>query len=101
MIQLVTLASPAADSSVAGPVVVAAICVGMTLFGLALILDVGSLRTRLVESRMKQNRDFPRLAKMLSEPKEADERRIQNLSLIVGGIALMGMAAWIFTIVRS
>lgn len=45
----------------ASPWLVAAISTALVLVGLSVVLDVGGLRTRTVNSRLEQEKDLPRL----------------------------------------
>ena len=45
----------------ASPWLVAAISTALVLVGLSVVLDLGGLRTRTVNSRLEQEKDLPRL----------------------------------------
>lgn len=97
--KLVVSLAAAASTEKAGPGVVAALSAVAVLFGLALVLDLGRVRTRLVEQRLRQHRDYPRLAKAFAAPDEDDERRTQHRWGIAGGLAfiVVGVAIiWIW-----
>jgi hypothetical protein len=79
------LVAATATTETAGPAVVAVVSLGLILFGLVVILDLGSARTRLVEQRIQQTRDHPRLGKIMSGPTEDGERHVQHRWAIGGG----------------
>jgi hypothetical protein len=88
-----------ATTEKAGPGVVAALSAALVLFGLAVVLDLGRIRTWLVELRLRQNRDYPRLAKAFSEPTEDAERSSQHRWGIAGGLGFIAMGVatiWIW-----
>jgi hypothetical protein len=91
----------ATTTDVAGPGVIAVICVAVALLGLVLLLDLAGVRSRLVEQRIQQFRDHPTIAKALSEPDEDAERASAHRWMIGGGVAFIVLAVLIFLIWRG